>query len=70
MDAKWRYITATVTNGRLTFVGPPPLPELRPDAPMTEICASLLEQGWEYLEFLSTPDGIVLRHDDAGVRRS
>jgi hypothetical protein len=67
MKAKWRYITATVTNGALTFVGPPPLPDLEPDACMTEVCRSLLDQGWEYLDFLSTPDGIVLRHNDSNV---
>lgn len=65
MDTKWRYITVTVSNGRLVFMGPPPLPQLDPDACMTEICLSLLDQGWEYLDFLSTADAIVLRHKDA-----
>jgi len=67
MGTKWRYITATVTNGCLTFIGPPPLPELSLDACLTEICRSLLEQGWEYVDFLSTSDGIVLRHNDNGA---
>lgn len=67
MNARWRYITATMINGSLTFDGPPPLPTLDPQASLTEIASELLEQGWEYLDFLSTPDGIVLRHDDTSV---